>query len=40
MKARGAFIPDGVGWRKLSGEYIAGIDAPGANDPSEAKRIH
>jgi 2-polyprenyl-6-methoxyphenol hydroxylase-like FAD-dependent oxidoreductase len=35
MKARGAFIPTGVCWRKLNGEYIAGIDAPGANDPSE-----
>lgn len=35
MKARGALIPDGVCWRKLNGEYIAGIDAPGPNDPSE-----
>jgi 2-polyprenyl-6-methoxyphenol hydroxylase-like FAD-dependent oxidoreductase len=35
MKARGAFIPTGVCWRKLNGEYIAGIAAPGANDPSE-----
>ncbi|KUL83839.1 hypothetical protein ZTR_06577 [Talaromyces verruculosus] len=35
MEARGALIPDGVCWRKLNGEYIARIDAPGSNGPSE-----
>ncbi|KAJ5936860.1 hypothetical protein N7466_003310 [Penicillium verhagenii] len=34
MKGEGAFIPDGACWRKLNGEFIAGIDAGRNADPT------
>lgn len=34
MKAEGAFIPNGVCWRKLDGEFMTGIRAAGSNEPT------
>jgi 2-polyprenyl-6-methoxyphenol hydroxylase-like FAD-dependent oxidoreductase len=37
MEAQGSFVPGGVCWRKLDGEILAGIAAPGgagAGDPT------
>lgn len=32
MEAEGAFIPNGACWRKLNGEFLAGVRAAGSNE--------
>jgi 2-polyprenyl-6-methoxyphenol hydroxylase-like FAD-dependent oxidoreductase len=39
MKAEGAFIPNGACWRKLSGEFLAGVRAPENSEPNATPMI-
>ncbi|KAL3484344.1 hypothetical protein BJX62DRAFT_248526 [Aspergillus germanicus] len=39
MKAEGGFIPNGACWRKLSGEFLAGVRAPGSTEPNPTPMI-
>ncbi|KAL2839387.1 hypothetical protein BJY01DRAFT_257740 [Aspergillus pseudoustus] len=39
MEAEGSFIPNGACWRKLSGELITGVRAPGSTEPTATPMI-
>ncbi|KNG83644.1 hypothetical protein ANOM_008486, partial [Aspergillus nomiae NRRL 13137] len=35
MEAEGSFLPNGACWRKLNGEFLAAVSAPGAEDGNQ-----
>lgn len=39
MEIEGSFIPNGACWRKLNGEFLAGVTAPGNNDADQTPMI-
>ncbi|KAG2026535.1 hypothetical protein GB937_001315 [Aspergillus fischeri] len=39
MAAEGSFIPNGACWRKLNGEFLAGVRAPGSTQPNATPMI-